>query len=245
MASGGPNGGGGSGAGAEGGGSPLGVLNREELVYTRCYCEENIYCLVRDRVPSDSRKYFTVAFVSNAMKSIKTPPLPVTWDYHVLLIHHPPSALATIYDFDTTLPFPCPFAEYYTKTLYGPAEWEEYGEMLDPVQVRAYVANRPRFFRLVGASEYLRTFASTRKHMMNPGGMEGMWLADPPVYPPITCEMGEDTLHMFLDFGASGSGGGGGWGRIVDEVAFWSEFAGEVDGIKVEEEGEEEVRVHC
>ncbi|KAG0642664.1 N-terminal glutamine amidase-domain-containing protein, partial [Tuber brumale] len=205
------------------------------------YCEENIYCLVRDRVPPDSRKYFTVAFISNTMKTVplfyqkasRHPPLPVTWDYHVLLIHHPPSAPATIYDFDTTLPFPCLFAEYYTKTLYGPTSWGEYAGILDPLQVQAYVANRPRYFRLVGASEYLRTFASTRKHMVGPEGVEveGEWLADPPVYPPITCEMGEDTLEMFLDFGVPGSGGG--WGRIVDEEAFWSEFAGEGEEVRV------------
>jgi len=116
------------------------------------------------------------------------------------------------------------------------------------LQVQAYVANRPRSFRLVGASEYLRTFASTRKHMIDPEGVEAKWLANPPVYPPITCEMGEDTLEMFLDFEVSN---GSEWGRIVDEEAFWSEFAGEGDRIEVGGEGsretevnEKEVRVH-
>ena len=117
------------------------------------------------------------------------------------------------------------------------------------MQVQAYVANRPRSFRLVSASEYLRTFASTRKHMVNPEGAEGKWLADPPVYPPITCELGDDTLEMFLDFEVPN---GTGWGRIVDEEGFWNEFASE-DKIEVEEKesgetdsvDEKVVRVHC
>ncbi|RPB02366.1 hypothetical protein L873DRAFT_1787737 [Choiromyces venosus 120613-1] len=244
MGSGEPDdGSGGGGSGGEGvRGGLLGVLKREKLVYTRCYCEENIYCLVRDRVPPELRKYFTVVFISNTMKTIplyyqkasKYPPLPVTWDYHVLLLSHPtPSSPATVYDFDTTLPFPTPFPEYHSKTLYGPpiTSLETYlndqGINIDPVQIYSYVANRPRFFRLIAASEYLRTFASSRKHMMDEE--EKGWLAEPPGYPPIRCEVGEDTLGMFLDFTGEGEGDESGWGRVVDEEGFWREFAGGVE----------------
>jgi len=69
--------------------------------------------------------------------------------------------------------------------------------------------------------------------MMDLEGVEGKWLADPPIYPPITCEMGEDTLEMFLDFEVLN---GSGWGRVVDEEAFWNEFAGGGDKIEVDEE---------
>lgn len=87
--------------------------------------------------------------------------------------------------------------------------------------------------------------------MVNPEGAEGKWLADPPAYPPITCELGDDTLEMFLDFEVPN---GSGWGRIVDEEGFWNEFAGEEDKIEVEKEkesgetnvmDEKEVRAHC
>lgn len=121
----------------------------------------------------------------------------------MILIHKPTTGNlpSIVYDFDTTLdPFGLPFETYFSKTLLLEPDPEvDQGAML------SFIGKYPRFFKLISAEEYLRLFASTRKHMVkvpsihktglgNEGlGMEaerweGGWLAKPPSYPPIRTE---------------------------------------------------------
>lgn len=88
-------------------------------------------------------------------------------DYHVVLIYAPDER-AVVYDLDTELPFPTFFCKYATETF------------------RSDEALRPEYhrkFRLVSASEYLKTFASNRSHMKRE---DGTWIKTPPDYPPIS-----------------------------------------------------------
>lgn len=52
-------------------------------------------------------------------------------DYHVLFIHNG-KIECLVYDLDTTLPFPCPFKEYQSKSLKS-------DEMLNPKFRRSYL----------------------------------------------------------------------------------------------------------
>lgn len=118
-------------------------------------------------------------------------------DYHVILIHKAAttttkSPSSTVYDFDTTLhPFGLQFESYVSKTLYG--DKGLWANPDDQEAVLSYVAKHLRGFRLVAAEEYIRLFASTRKHMMKKcadesSDADGGWLTKPPDYPPIRTE---------------------------------------------------------
>jgi hypothetical protein len=172
---------------------------------------------------ADKKKLETPLFYQGSTRST----LPVTWDYHVILIHHHPLSTACVYDFDSTLPFPTPFAQYYELTLKGDKVWAD--PEVDQVALRVYLDRRMRRFRIVAAEEYLRCFASSREHMKMAGSEDGSakWMAEPPGYPPIRCGLGEDTLGSLLEFG---EGEGMGFGRVVDEQGFWEEFVGGGDG---------------
>ncbi|EAU88229.2 hypothetical protein CC1G_03901 [Coprinopsis cinerea okayama7 len=112
----------------------------ENAVYTRCYCEENIYLLCRDFLskPEIAEKWnLWVLFVSNEnkmaalffQKSSRREDLPVLWDYHVILILQPRvdsdlderrelrGNASWAYDFDTRLPIPCPWEDYLEMTF--------------------------------------------------------------------------------------------------------------------------------
>ena len=104
------------------------------LTYTSCWCEENVYLLcshfLGDHNAMHAWNIYTV-FISNHSKTVsgthcivrqlirvkvalwmqkKAPPSsPIVWDYHVVLLFTSRSGdQSLIYDFDTTLPFPCP-----------------------------------------------------------------------------------------------------------------------------------------
>ncbi|KAF3928155.1 hypothetical protein AA313_de0204837 [Arthrobotrys entomopaga] len=74
---------------------------REALLYTSCYCEENIYKFVEQHVSPSSLAHYTVIFLSNgeqrfpifAQRSQTSPVNPVVWDYHVILAYHPSDTL--------------------------------------------------------------------------------------------------------------------------------------------------------
>ncbi|KAF3179344.1 Protein N-terminal glutamine amidohydrolase [Orbilia oligospora] len=74
---------------------------REALLYTSCYCEENIYKLIECHINSTSLKHYTVIFLSNSSKCIpvfsqkiqRSPINPAVWDYHVILAYHPNHSL--------------------------------------------------------------------------------------------------------------------------------------------------------
>ncbi|TFK55213.1 hypothetical protein OE88DRAFT_1015972 [Heliocybe sulcata] len=140
-----------------------------DSVYTRCYCEENIYLLATEfeaRRDIKDRWEVCVAFISNAGKTVAlwnqtARPGLVVWDYHVILLLRPwqaknetadrKGAASWVYDFDTQLPTPCTAQEYiaWTFPIHGQLP-EEYQS----------------FFRVIPAPTYLSNFASDRSHML-------------------------------------------------------------------------------
>ena len=97
---------------------------KQEGQYTPCYCEENIYHLIKtlhikEQIPLEELQ---VIFVSNAEKRVpfwhqssshRTDGL-VIWDYHVFLVQ--PSA-ALLWDLDTSLPCPVNLHLYIRQAL--------------------------------------------------------------------------------------------------------------------------------
>ncbi|VDM66141.1 unnamed protein product [Strongylus vulgaris] len=96
---------------------------REDCLYTKCYCEENVYKLC-ERVPLDQRESFYVVFISNSLKCAPlfaqraaTERPYVMWDYHVVLLDMSNEEKTLVWDLDSTLEFPCEFDEYWNETI--------------------------------------------------------------------------------------------------------------------------------
>lgn len=139
-------------------------------MYQSCYCEENIYMLLKRKLSEYSSRNVEgtaaseeapaelyAVFISSPSKATPiwcqrcmahSPTDPVLWDYHVIAMEKPrrqrvknsdidPNAATTsssldntdaqealktigsvvIWDYDTTLPFPCGAAEYVSKAI--------------------------------------------------------------------------------------------------------------------------------
>jgi len=153
--------------------------------YTPNYCEENIYRLLVPLAESISFSLteLTVLFISNALRMIplwsqklqRDYAVPVIWDYHVIL-HYP----GKIYDFDSTLAFPCDVTEYIEKTFHPEV---------------ALKAEFQRMYRLVPAEMFLENFASDRSHMLS----DGEWRAPIPSWPAIQNQACLDNLQRYID----------------------------------------------
>ncbi len=144
---------------------------RENYLYQACYCEENIWqlCQCAEFANSDVLviaalgDYFPILW----QKAATAPYSPVMWDYHVVLLWHAPNGKHYILDFDTTLPFCTPLAQYIQHAFF------------DENQLQPQM--RPRF-RQLPAAAYVATLQSDRRHMQTPDG----WLAEPPTWPSIS-----------------------------------------------------------
>lgn len=150
------------------------LLNRDDLrrdtsAYTACYCEENVYGLLRRLTIADRGRACAVV-ISNAAKTVavwrQRNGDPVVWDYHVVAAFLD-AGTAAVFDFDSTLPWPCPLAAY-AAAAFGSGDGE------------AAPAFRPRF-RVVPAGDFVDDFSSDRRHMQGEGGG---WLAPPPPTAP-------------------------------------------------------------
>ncbi|XP_031398728.1 protein N-terminal glutamine amidohydrolase isoform X2 [Punica granatum] len=97
----------------------------------------------------------------------------VLWDYHAICVQRKRGeSSAVVWDLDSNLQFPCPLASYVAETIRPSFQlFSEY----------------ERFFRVVHAPMFLRSFASDRRHMRDSGGN---WVAQPPSYDPIIAEDG-------------------------------------------------------
>ncbi|KAI7891808.1 N-terminal glutamine amidase-domain-containing protein [Mucor mucedo] len=150
-------------------------VERFDLKYTNCYCEENIYLLckeIEEKQP-DMLHSTNVIYISNDIKMV---PLwkqkagvdeqPVVWDYHVILFVQKDKE-ALVYDYDSVLSFPCTAEEYITET-FKPAY--------------KLKSEFDRYFRVVPAETYLSLFSSDRSHMIK---SDGSYHAPPPDYPAI------------------------------------------------------------
>ncbi|PAA66389.1 hypothetical protein BOX15_Mlig008920g1, partial [Macrostomum lignano] len=176
------------------------VLSRDEFVHTACYCEENVYHLIRQlrAVPS-------ALFISNparlapvwCQRASSRPDGLVFWDYHVVAIdgsQNPP----LVYDLDSKLDFPCSLPLYFEHALRP-------NSLVDQLLARP-MSERPgrlhRRYRLVSGQNLMRHFASDRRHMRHKS--TGAWLAPPPAYPCIRGPWADSdhNLPRYLDMGA-------------------------------------------
>lgn len=166
------------------------TLERADCRYQPYYCEENVWHLSRHPALAALRR--AALFVTNtagacalwAQRAAAAPGHPVVWDYHVVLVTLSPGP-SLVWDLDSELVFPLP-AHLWLDVTFGPLD------QLSPDD-RDLLAPR---FRLVEHADFIRHFASDRRHMRGDDG----WQQDPPPWPPITAETGEHhTLDRFLD----------------------------------------------
>ncbi len=130
------------------------------------YCEENIHRLLGG--PDFLDRPACALIVSNRDRRVavfrqKSPGGgPVVWDYHVVAVARSGYAIV-VYDFDTVLPFPAPFAEYMETSF--------------PADVPRSLAP---LFRRIPAPEYRSILVSDRSHMRD---AHGQWRTPPPSWP--------------------------------------------------------------
>ncbi|KXN82573.1 Protein N-terminal glutamine amidohydrolase [Leucoagaricus sp. SymC.cos] len=169
-----------------------------DYIYTRCYCEENIYLLCQElMVRQDVRERWEVwaVFISNENKTValweqkaaRVAGAPVVWDYHCILVlksKQPDSydsggdqgsVEAWVYDYDSSITqLPCPWGEYVSRTF--------------PFQLMPQYQS---LFRVISGEDFIERFASDRSHMLSPE-IEGeplKYVSPPPLYEPICGEI--------------------------------------------------------
>ncbi|KAL6138092.1 hypothetical protein ACLB2K_063378 [Fragaria x ananassa] len=173
------------------------TVDVSQLQHTPFYCEENVYLLCKELgtkgIADAKGSDLFVVFISNEKKQI---PLwhqkasnradgVVLWDYHVICIQRKVGGGDSplqylVWDLDSTLSFPCALASYVAETIRP--TFQTFPEF-------------QRYFRIVHAPIFLRSFASDRRHMKDP---LGEWLHQPPVYEPIVSQDG--TVHNLNDY---------------------------------------------
>ena len=170
--------------------------------YTPYYCEENIWRLCRRAL--DAGIEADALIISNParqcllwhQRAAEDPRYPVCWDYHVVMIAHATAATpAQVWDLDTTLGAPIPFALWWRGTF-------PFTERLDP-------EHHP-WFRVFCAADYLATLSSDRQHMRR----DGAWLATPPPWPLIHPDAPANLMQL-IDVQADGPGEVMGWEAVV------------------------------
>ncbi|XP_024516249.1 protein N-terminal glutamine amidohydrolase [Selaginella moellendorffii] len=159
---------------------------RKALVYTSCYCEENVFLLCKALMElnialPDASDLFVVFLLSAdkqfpiwCQKNSSRDDGFCVWDYHVICIQKRFSSStpdeASVWDLDTSLGLPVAFSSYVN-------------EALKPLVVKKHSLDR--LFRVVSAHNFLRYFASDRRHMKT---SDGGWLAAPPDYECIVSQ---------------------------------------------------------
>ncbi|WOH06480.1 hypothetical protein DCAR_0625908 [Daucus carota subsp. sativus] len=154
--------------------------------------EENVYHLCKKlwtRGTEGQGSDLFVVFISNEKKQI---PLwnqkasqraegLTLWDYHVICVEKKEGdSPLLVWDLDSTLQFPCPLASYVSEAIKPSIQ---------------LFSEFQRFFRIVHAPIFLRSFASDRRHMKD---SEGNWMYEPPEHDPIVAEDG--TVHNLNEY---------------------------------------------
>ncbi|KAH3886433.1 protein N-terminal glutamine amidohydrolase-like [Dreissena polymorpha] len=161
----------------------------EDIIYTNCYCEENVWHLcnaVKVKRHGELCRCYCV-FISNKdrqiplwlQKASSSEDGVVVWDYHVIFIHISHQG-SFVYDLDSRLAFPTSFCDYFR------------------CSIRPCAAFKPEFhrrFRLIEAELFLQTFASDRSHMLTENGE---WKKPPPCYPCIRTNESENNIQDFI-----------------------------------------------
>lgn len=163
---------------------------KDQCVYTSCYCEENVWKLcqhLRDTHSEELLDDYFVVFISNPSQETilwkqkagqSQDDFLVVWDYHVILID---KQSQLVFDLDTSLPFPCSFDLYMQSAIRSDFLLNE---------------KYHRWFRVIPSKEYLATFASDRSRMRTP---DGRWIKPPPSYPCIQTEFSTNNLDDFIN----------------------------------------------
>ncbi|KAI8562273.1 hypothetical protein RHMOL_Rhmol03G0022400 [Rhododendron molle] len=169
-------------------------LDISQFQHTPSYCEENVYLLCKklctSGVADADGSDLHVVFISNEKKQV---PLwhqkashradgVILWDYHVICIQRKKESHSSplVWDLDSSLHCPFPLASYVSETIRPSFQ---------------LFADFQRFFRVVHAPIFLRSFASDRRHMKD---SLGNWTAKPPAYGPIVAEDG--TVHNLNEY---------------------------------------------
>lgn len=162
---------------------------KQKQVYTPYFCEENIWKFISSFSEKDE---IYAVFVSNKIK--QTPIIKqkinealVVWDYHVIAVRKSPNGSAFVYDFDTSLDFPCDFLTYVTES-FGYFDFKSLNFNNHAIPKELMNKKYLPFFRVVEGRKYLMEFASDRSHMQE----NGKFVKPPPPYAPIqtnSCKM--------------------------------------------------------
>ena len=121
------------------------------------------------------------------------------WDYHVITCHRGGDGGAlVVYDFDSTLPFPCAARQYVDATF-------------KPQQ--RLKSQYQRLFRVVRGKEAADSYSCDRSHMRN---ADGTWKAPPPPYKCYERDS-SNNLSRFIDMSDTGF-----MGRLMDLEGFVS-----------------------
>ncbi|KAF9050684.1 hypothetical protein BDZ89DRAFT_940438 [Hymenopellis radicata] len=138
----------------------------QNSVYTKCWCEENIYFLAQHLATTLSLQDWSihVVFISNHAKTANARELglPVVWDYHVILVVHTllsdatVEPLAWIYDFDSAAPTPMSKAEYLATTFRTDIPIEYHRLVKFPIWGRLVTQTHFSLFRIIPAAMYLK-----------------------------------------------------------------------------------------
>lgn len=103
----------------------------------------------------------------------------VFWDYHVILVNQQ-NDNCFVYDFDSTLDFPCSFDEYVSLAIRSDDDLHE---------------EHRRMFRIIKAESFLANFSSDRSHMKK---TDGSWMMPPPTYPCIKSCLSANNLVLYI-----------------------------------------------
>ncbi|KAK9752504.1 N-terminal glutamine amidase [Popillia japonica] len=163
--------------------------------YVSCYCEENVYKLCQEVMSKHSTEVSKcfVVFISNHSRTVplwrqragRDEDRLVIWDYHVVFLYHPEPDKCLVFDLDSELPFPTYVHKYITETF-----------RTDHILKPDYF----RYFRVIPVAEFLKEFASDRRHMKRP---DGSWIKPPPNYPPISTRNNTHNLEEYIQMDTS------------------------------------------
>ncbi len=109
-------------------------------IYTRLFCEENIWKLVELLYMNKIAKPIDVLFLLNETNSIALynqsqteSNAPVIWDYHVILCAEQKGEII-IYDFDSHCDFPTSITDYFNSTFPSHSQLSEtYQALIKPI----------------------------------------------------------------------------------------------------------------
>ncbi|BES97621.1 Hypothetical protein NTJ_10435 [Nesidiocoris tenuis] len=180
---------------------------KENFMYTKCYCEENIWKLCEKLKGSEILKKSYAVFISNDERRIplwnhsgrEDMDYLSIWDYHVILLVKLNEG-SYVVDFDTILGFVLRLEDYNDQVIRDEENLAD---------------NFKRKFRVIPAASYLEVFASDRSHMLRKDGNDASYLSPPPPYPPLRSRDSTNNIQEFISMSDSNE-----YGEVFDLRGF-------------------------